>query len=67
MKPDIVSQTKYMSDSELLEKFGTQVDVLMSAGGEMCQYPGMVLDELENAGVGNRTNYSRKDRCKVQR
>jgi hypothetical protein len=31
-KPDLVSQTWYMTDSEYLEKFRTQLDVLKSAG-----------------------------------
>jgi hypothetical protein len=47
MQPNMVSQTRYMSDSEYLEKFRTQLDVLKSAGGEVCLHPGMVLDELE--------------------
>jgi hypothetical protein len=55
MKPDIVSQKKYMTDSEYLEKFRTQLDVLKSAGGDMCSHPGMVVqDELDRAGVGPR-------------
>jgi hypothetical protein len=52
MQPNMVSQTRYMSDSEYLEKFRTQLDVLKSAGGEVCLHPGMVLDELERNGSG---------------
>jgi hypothetical protein len=55
VKPDIVSsQTRLMSDSEYPDKFQTQLDVLKSARGEMCQHPGMgLLDELGKAGAGN--------------
>jgi hypothetical protein len=49
IKPNIVSQTRYMSDSEYLEKFRTQLDVLKAAGGEVCQHPGLLKDELERA------------------
>jgi hypothetical protein len=51
IKPNIVSQTRYMSDSEYLEKFRTQLDVLKAAGGDICEHPGLVLDELTRAQV----------------
>jgi hypothetical protein len=38
-----------MSDSEYLDKFRKQLDVLRSAGGDICQHPGMVQDELDKA------------------
>ena len=46
IKPDLISQTKYMTDSDYLEKFRTQLDVLKSAGGEICSHVGMTEDEL---------------------
>jgi hypothetical protein len=51
IKTNIVSQTRYMSDSEYLEKFRTQLDVLKAAGGDICQHPGLVLDEYTRVGV----------------
>jgi hypothetical protein len=55
--PDIlVSQTRYMSVAEYLERFRTQLDVLKSAGGDICTHPGMVQDELDRAGVGTSTS-----------
>jgi hypothetical protein len=51
MKPNIVSQARYMSDSEYLNKFRTQLDVLKSAGGDMCRHPGLVLDELDKVEI----------------
>jgi hypothetical protein len=51
IKPDLISQTRYMTDSEYLEKFRTQLDVLHSVGGEVCTHEGMVTDELARAGV----------------
>jgi hypothetical protein len=54
MKPDIVSQTRYMADSEYLDKFRTQLDVMKSAGGDMYKHSGMVEDELARTGVGAR-------------
>jgi hypothetical protein len=37
--------------SDYLEKFRTQLDVLKSAGGDMCKHPGMVADELKQLGI----------------
>ena len=54
IKPDIVSQTRYMSDSDYLEKFRNQLDVLKSAGGDICNHPGMIDDELIRAGITTR-------------
>ena len=51
IKPQIVTQSRYMSDSEYLEKFRTQLDVLKSAGGDICRHPGMITDELITLGV----------------
>jgi len=51
IKSDIVTQTRYMTASEYLEKFRTQLDVLKAAGGDLCDHPGMVTDELTSAGV----------------
>ena len=56
IKPHIISQVKAggvsMSNSEYLEKFRTQLDVLKSAGGDLCgNHHGLILDELEKAGV----------------
>jgi hypothetical protein len=58
-----VSQTRYMSASEYLEKFRTQLDVLKSAGGEISHHPGMVAAELEKAGVtvGLATDQEKSD------
>ena len=53
IKPDIVSQTRHMSDSDYLERFRTQLDVLKSAGGDMCHHQGMRMDELKRAGVAS--------------
>jgi hypothetical protein len=50
-KPDLVSQSRSMSDSEHLEKFRTQLDVMKSAGGDICSHNGMMEDELTRAGV----------------
>jgi hypothetical protein len=50
-KPDLVSQTRYMTDSEYLEKFWTQLDILKSAGGDICSHKGMTEDELTRASV----------------
>jgi hypothetical protein len=58
IKPTIVSQTPYMSDSDYLEKFRTQLDVLNSAGGELCVHHGMVQDELIRNGVGSAAQAS---------
>ena len=46
----LVSQMRYMSDSEYLEKFRTKLSVLELAGGELTTHQGMVEDELP-AGV----------------
>jgi hypothetical protein len=51
IKPDLMSQSRSMSTSDYLEKFRTQLDVLKSAGGEICKHPGMVADELERLDV----------------
>jgi hypothetical protein len=51
IKPSIVSQTRYMSASEYLEKFRTQLDVLKSAGGDICNHHGMITDELAKANA----------------
>jgi hypothetical protein len=50
-KPDLVSQSRSLSDSEHLEKFRTQLDVMKSAGGDICSHNGMMEDELTRAGV----------------
>jgi hypothetical protein len=50
-KPDLVSQSRSMSDSEHLEKFRTQLEVMKSAGGDICGHNGMMEDELTRAGV----------------
>jgi hypothetical protein len=50
-KPDLVSQTRFMSDSEYLEKFRTQLDVLKSAGGDVCNHHGMTEDELVRMNI----------------
>jgi hypothetical protein len=50
-KPDLVSQSRSMSDSEYLEKFRTQLDVMKSAGGDICSHNGVMEDELARAGV----------------
>jgi hypothetical protein len=52
MESIFVPQTEYMSDSEYLEKFRTRMDVLKSAGGDLCVHPGMVQDELDRTNVG---------------
>jgi hypothetical protein len=52
MESIFVSQTEYMSDSEYLENFRTRMDVLKSAGGDLCVHPGMVQDELDKTDVG---------------
>jgi hypothetical protein len=45
-KPDLVSQSRHMSDSEHPEKFRTQLDVMKSACGDICNRNGMMEDEL---------------------
>jgi hypothetical protein len=40
-----------MSNSEHLERFRTQLDVMKSAGGDICVHNGMMEDELTRAGV----------------
>jgi hypothetical protein len=45
-KPDLVSQSRSMSDSEHLEKFRTQLDVMKSAGGDICSHNGM-MEQLQ--------------------
>jgi hypothetical protein len=47
-----------MSDSDYLQKFRTQLDILKSAGGDMCNHSGMIQDELDRTGVGDATNAS---------
>ena len=42
----LVSQMRYMSDSEYLEKFRMKLSVLESAGGELTTHQGMVKDKL---------------------
>ena len=51
IKTNIVSQTRYMTTSDYLEKFRTQLDVLKAAGGDMCVHFGMVSDKLIKAGA----------------
>lgn len=53
IKPGSVYQTKQMSMSEYLEKFRTQMEVILSAGGEFCTHTGMVEDELERMNAAN--------------
>jgi hypothetical protein len=49
--PSIVSQTRYMTDSDYLEKFRAKLSVLTSAGGTVTSHPGIVEDELRTAGI----------------
>jgi hypothetical protein len=51
VQPDLVSQTRCVSDSEHLEKFRTQLEVMKSAGGDICNHNGMMEDKLVRAGV----------------
>ena len=53
IKPGSVYQTKQMSMSEYLQKFRTQMEVILSAGGEFCTHTGMVEDELEKMNAAN--------------
>ena len=46
IKPGVVTQGRYMSVSDYLEKFRNQLDVLSSSGGNMCLHAGMTQDEL---------------------
>jgi hypothetical protein len=46
-----VSQSRYMTDSEYLEKFRTQLDVLASAGGDICMHDGMARNEESQGQV----------------
>jgi NOL1/NOP2/fmu family ribosome biogenesis protein len=51
IKPDLVSQSRYMTESDYLEKFRTQLDVLRSAGGDLCTHAGMTIDELTRVEI----------------
>jgi hypothetical protein len=49
MLESVPQQTNKMTDSEYLEKFRTHMDVVKSAGGDICGHPGMIEDELKRA------------------
>jgi hypothetical protein len=61
IQPNVVSQTRYMTLSEYLEKFSTQLDVLKSAGGDICSHPGMMNDAvIKLVGAAAPSNGERK-------
>ena len=47
IQPAIVKQDRYTLISVYMTQFRTQLEVLKSAGGEMCLHPGMVQDETD--------------------